>query len=262
MSKSDHVLMHFRPEEHTFVRRMIEMAERAESFGAMQLTDFLDPRQAKITESTSRTIQDIRVHTYGGYEGAERRRAIIAPSYMELEEEDWSLTGLRVQIPTQYGKVSHGDFLGAMLGLGIKREVLGDISVQEDGCDAIVSKEISEFVRVHLTSVGRLPVSDISIISTNDFRISQSQLEERRFTVMSLRLDAVAAEGFRLSRSKMTPLIDSGKVRLNWTVTENPATPVEEGDMISVKGMGRIRVLEIEGVSKKGRTMIKVGRYL
>jgi RNA-binding protein YlmH len=261
MSKPEGVFMHYRPEERPFVERMIDLAERCDDRQSPVLTDFLDPRQSRIADSVVRSVPDVTIHLDGGYEGAERCRALLVPSYWEPTSGDFELEYLRVETPGDYVKLSHGDFLGALVGLGLKRSKLGDISVHEAGCDLAVAKDIADFVRLHLTQVGRATVH-LASIEREQFVAKQTDFQEKEFTVMSLRLDSVASDAFGMSRTKIVDPIKSGKLQLNWQTTENPATPVEEGDVISLRGHGRIKILEVGGQSRKGRTILKVGKYV
>lgn len=258
---SEHIFMHYRPEEKPFVQRLIEIVQRVSDQHAPFLSNFYDPRQVRIANNIARTTGDVIVVSNGGWEAAERRRLLFAPDYYTPETEDMELSWLRIEVPGDYVSLKHGDYLGALTGLGLKREKIGDLSVWDDGCDLVVAREVEDFFRLHLNQVGRASVRVVPI-SKEEFRPPQVQLAEKQFTVMSLRLDAVAAEGFQLSRSKMVDPIRSGKLQLNWQNVTDPSLPVEEGDIISLRGMGRIKVLEIGGLSKKGRTVVRIGKYL
>ncbi|MBL0389464.1 RNA-binding protein [Tumebacillus sp. ITR2] len=259
--KQDSIMMHFRPEERPFVERMIDLAERVDDRQSPALTDFLDPRQQKIAVSVVRRHADVEVRLLGGPHSAERQRALIAPSYWVPEDADFELAFLRVDVPGEYVKLSHGDYLGALVGLGLKRGKLGDLSVWDDGCDLAVTRDMADFVRLHLTQVGRASVH-VQEIAGTDYRSIQREFQEKEFTVMSLRLDAVASDAFNLSRTKVVDPIKSGKLQLNWQTIDNPATLVEEGDVISLRGHGRVKILEVGGQTKKGRTVLKVGKYI
>ncbi|WP_018132783.1 YlmH family RNA-binding protein [Effusibacillus pohliae] len=257
----DHLLMHYRPEEKTFVRRMLELADRAASRHAPCLTGFLDPRQVRIATNIARTVGDVAVFADGGWDGAERKRVLLAPDHWMPEPDELALCWLRIEVPGESVTLKHGDYLGALLGLGLKREKIGDLSVQPAGCDLVAARDVEEFLRLHLHQVGRASVRVLPIEKA-EFRPPQIELAEREFTVMSLRIDAVAAESFQLARSKIVDPIKAGKLQLNWQTVTDPSMPVEAGDVISLRGMGRIRVLEIGGQTKKGRTVIRIGKYL
>ncbi|PWK04954.1 RNA-binding protein [Tumebacillus permanentifrigoris] len=259
--KQDHVMMHFRPEERPFVERMIDLADRVDDRQSPALTDFLDPRQQKIAMSVVRRHADVEISLSGGIDAAERQRALIAPAYWVPEDSEFELAFLRIAVPGDYVKLSHGDYLGALVGLGMKRGKLGDLSVSDEGCDLVVARDMADFVRLHLNQVGRATVQ-VQEIERGQVKSVQREFQEKEFTVMSLRLDAVASDAFNLSRTKVVDPIKSGKLQLNWQTIENPATQVEEGDVISLRGHGRVRILEVGGQTKKGRTVLKVGKYI
>jgi RNA-binding protein YlmH len=258
---SDHLFMHYRPEEKPFVQRMMELTKRVSERQSPSLTGFLDPRQVRIASNIALTMGDVAVFADGGYPDAERRRVLFAPDYWQPAAEELELGWLRIEIPGDYVTLKHGDYLGALTGLGLKREKIGDLSVQPDGCDLVVATEAADFLRLHLNQIGRASVL-AKPIRKEGFRKPNIQFQEKQFTVMSLRVDAVAAEGFGLSRSKIVDPIRSGKLQLNWQSIQEPSVSVEEGDVISLRGMGRLKVLEIGGQTKKGRTVVKIGKYL
>lgn len=258
---ADHLFMHYRPEEKPFVQRMIELTKRASSRNTPSLTGFLDPRQVRIAENIARTVGDVAVYSDGGWDGAERRRVQFVPDYWQPASEEMELYWLRIEIPGEYVTLKHGDYLGALTGLGLKRDKIGDLSIHADGCDLVVAEDVKDFFLLQLTQVGRASVL-IRSISKDQFRAPQIRFTEREFTVMSLRVDAVASDGFQISRSKVVDPIKSGKLQLNWQVIHDPSMEVEEGDVISLRGMGRIKILDIGGQTKKGRTVVKIGKYL
>ncbi|ASS75838.1 hypothetical protein CIG75_13180 [Tumebacillus algifaecis] len=259
--KRQDVMMHYRPQERPFVDRTIDLAERVDERQTPVLTDFLDPRQVKITEAIVRSSSDVKLYLSGGHEQAERQRALLVPSYWVPEAEDFELSFLRITIPGEFVKLKHGDYLGSLVGLGLKRGKIGDLSVHGEGCDLVVTREIADFIRLHLSQVGRAAVQNREI-SALDYLAPQVEYQEKAFTVMSLRVDAVSAESFGLSRTKVVEPIKSGKLQLNWQVIDDPATAVEEGDVLSLRGHGRAKILEIMGQSRKGRTILKIGKYL
>lgn len=259
--KKENVFMHYRPQERPFVERMLEVALRVDERQTPHLTDFLDPRQAKIARSAAGSQPDLVAFVNGGHEAAERVRVLIAPSYWTPEGDDFELSYLRLEIPGDYVSLSHGDYLGALTGLGIKRSKVGDLSVHPDGCDLAVTRDIADFIRLHMSQAGRATVY-VREIGPDEYRAPQIELQEKEFTVMSLRLDAVASDAFGLSRSKVVDPIKAGKLQLNWQVTEDPSAQVEEGDVLSLRGYGRVKILEVGGQTKKGRTILKVGKYL
>lgn len=253
---------HFHPDEKSFVDRAMEWVERAAAYHESKLTDFLDPRRAYILETIVNRNPDVHLRLDGGYAAAERQRAFIAPDYLPLEHEDMGLAVLSVTSPDQkFTQLEHSDYMGSILGLGIKRDKIGDIQVLPTGCHCIVMEEISQYMNIQLRQVHRIQVLT-EILPITALQTNASTLEEMNLTVASLRLDGIASDAFRFSRAKMVLPIKAGRCRVNWKVEEDPSKPLKTGDMVSVQGLGRFKVLEVDGITKKGRLRVKIGKFV
>ncbi|BFH61499.1 YlmH family RNA-binding protein [Paenibacillus azoreducens] len=253
---------HFHPDEREFVDKAWEWIVHAGQFHESRLTDFLDPRQTVILESLANRHPDVQVRFDGGHAEAERCRALIAPDYRDLSSEDMKLKVLRIDSTDQkFLALEHGDYLGSILGLGIKRSKIGDIHVLEDGCHAVVCEEISAFLDMNLNQVHRIHVQS-EILPIEQLRISKTSLEMLDITVASLRLDGIASDVYRLSRSKVLVPIRAGRCRVNWKTEEDPSVQLREGDVVSMQGFGRFKVLEAGDVTKKGRYRVRVGKFV
>lgn len=253
---------HFHPEEKAFVDRAMEWIERSALQHELKRTDFLDPRQAQILTMLANRNPDVGIRLDGGYAEAERKRAFIAPDYRNLDDES---AGISVLAASASGasqlEWDHGDFLGALLGLGIKRDRIGDIHVHDDFAHVIVAEEIADYLNIHLRQVHRLNVLT-EVLPLSQLKTVLVKLEEMSLTVASMRLDGIASDVYRISRSKMVDMIRAGRCRVNWKTEENPSEQLKEGDTVSFKGFGRFRVLEVDGVTKKGRIRVKIGKFI
>ncbi|WP_379131590.1 RNA-binding protein [Paenibacillus sp. sgz500958] len=253
---------HFHPDERPFVDRAWEWVSNAGDYHEVKLTDFLDPRQGYILQSLANRHPDVVIRMEGGYAEAERRRALIAPDYRELDNEDMKMKVLSITpIEQKIQALEHSDYMGSILGLGIKRDKIGDIRVLEDGCHAVVTSDIADYLDIHLNAVHRVSAST-EILPISALRGSESRLELMEISVASLRLDGIASDVCRLSRSKILAPIKAGRVRVNWKVEEDPSFALKAGDMVSIQGFGRFKVTEIGGLSKKGRYRVQVGKFV
>ncbi|WP_068616391.1 YlmH family RNA-binding protein [Paenibacillus tuaregi] len=256
------IYAHFRPEERMFVDRAWEWVVGAGDYHEVKLTDFLDPRQIFILDSLARRHPDVTVRLDGGYEGAERVRALVAPDYRDLSTESMKLKVLAISsLDQKLDSLEHGDYMGALLSLGLKRDKIGDIHVLEDGCNVIVAEETAEYLSTHLRQVHRVNVYT-EIKDLDQLRIAAQKLEPLDLTVASLRLDGIVSDAFRLSRSKVLIPIKAGRCRVNWRTEEDPSKPLQEGDVVSLQGFGRFKILELDGVTKKGRYRVKIGKFV
>ena len=224
-------------------------------------TCFLSPRELEMTRYLFGDLEGL--HAFGGYEGAERQMLIFLPEYLDessLYEEDSPLVCLRASF-YEGDCPSHRDFLGALMGAGIAREVLGDICVGKDSCDFFVTAEIAPYVLQNFTSAGRAKVS-LTQIPIADVQIPEPEVKEIKDTLASLRLDSVISSGFRIGRSLAAQYIGAGKTAINGLPCEKPDKAVAEGDKISVRGMGKIKLRTVGGQTKKGRISVVIDRYV
>lgn len=252
---------HFHRDEREFVDRAWEWVENAGQYHETKLTDFLDPRQRFILESLVNRHPDVHAVFNGGHPEAERVRALVAPDYRELEDENMGLVVLAITSGDQkFLSLEHGDYMGSILGLGIKRSKIGDIHVLENGCHALVSEDIAPYLHMNLSQVHRVHVMT-ELLSPDKLRVKETKLETMELTAASLRLDGISSDVYRISRTKIVVPIKAGRCRVNWKVEEDPSAPLKDGDVVSIQGFGRFKVLETGGLTKKGRYRVKVGKF-
>lgn len=160
-----------------------------------------------------------------------------------------------------FDSCSHGDFLGAILGTGIAREKLGDILLQgERGAQILIVPELVDFITATLDKVGNVPVS-CTRIPLLALEYEPPRTKSFRSVEASLRVDALASAGFKMSRSKLAALISNGDVRVNWTTVTKNGTTLKSGDIVSVSGQGRLKIGEII-TTRKGKFAVELIRYL
>lgn len=253
---------HFRPEERPFADKAWEWIRNAGEYHEVKRSDFLDPRQSYILETLANRHLDVVFRLDGGYEGAERRRALIAPDYRDIASEPMGMKVLSITSGDQkFISLQHGDYLGAILGLGLKRDKIGDIHVREDGCHVVVAEEITSFLHLNLHQVHRIGVMT-DILELEALRTTESTLQPLDLTVASLRLDGIVSDVFRLSRSKVLVPIKAGRCRVNWKTEEDPSKSLKAGDVVALQGFGRFKVIEIDGITKKGRHRVSIGKFV
>lgn len=249
------------PLEKEVVARVLDLAQSVLRTHQPELSDFYDPFRIALLTTLLGGIPDLKIAADGGYPGAERQRVIICPDYLDPLAEDTGLVFLALEGNFSFSRVNHRDFLGSILGLGLRREKLGDIIVSDDGAKLIAAREVGDFIRTNLIKVGRAGVQ-VKEITKEELLPPAPKLKEIKSTVSSLRLDAVAARAFGMSRSKMAKEIGAQKVAVNWRLCTGPAMVVKEGDIISMRGRGRAGVSAVTGRTKKGRISVVLNRYL
>ena len=249
------------PEERVLAASIIDKAEKALETHHFTLTDFLDPSQQNLAISLLQQIDEITYLFSGGFPGAERKRIIILPSYYLAEVGDEGVAALQIEGNFKYNSVNHRDYLGSILGSGVRREKLGDLLIIDNGCQVVVAEEIMEYLLLHLDKVSKVNVK-VKEIDLDELQAKPEKVKEVKTTVASLRLDAVASSGFGISRSKMAKEIEAERVKVNWKVVASPSYTVKLEDIISIRGKGRVMIDEIKGETKKGRIGLILKRYI
>jgi RNA-binding protein YlmH len=255
----DGIYQHFREDEHTFIDQVIEWKDFVERQYSPKLTDFLDPREQFIANSVIGSHSEVQIMFFGGNVNTERKRALLYPVYFEPTEEDFHLAAFEIDYPKKFITLEHRHILGSLMSLGLKRTKYGDIIIQNHRIQIIVAKEIEHYVQLHFNEVGKTPVSLLPL-SLQDIIIAEKSYETETKTISSLRLDAVCSAILKLSRQKTKPLIQNGYVKVNWKVIEDPSFEIMEGDIISVRGFGRSKVMSIEGKTKKDKLKVTIGK--
>ncbi len=242
------------------VARVLDKAEQAVRTWEVVLTDFWSPPVLFEVQEIFSKLTDIDLLAWGGYPQAERQRLGIARSEIPLETSEIELAALDIAGNFLFDTATHRDFLGAILGTGIVREKVGDIIVLgERGAQVIVVPEMVEFLTTSLTQVRSVGVKTRQI-DFSELKIRPPKKKEMTTVEASMRLDAIASAGFGLSRSKMANAIAAGDVRINWKDITQASYNVKSGDLISLRGKGRLEVGEVS-VTKKQRYRVNLVRY-
>ncbi|MBQ6926921.1 MAG: RNA-binding protein [Oscillospiraceae bacterium] len=245
-------------ENEEILKRARDLARRSEQRGVPTNTGFLTPAERYALEHDP-ALRSAAMVFEGGYPEAERTMAFFLPDWMEEDGLDLDAHICALHLTAAFGSPGHRDYMGAILGMGVGREWVGDILV--DGSEAIALCQPS--VLRHLLSIDKVGRCGVKTeqIPLDAIPRREKKAEERRFTVMSPRLDAVAAGLFHLSRTETARQIALGTLSLNYAECLKPDAPVREGDVLSLRGTGKGRVVEIGGSSRKGRMFVTAELY-
>lgn len=250
-------------EDRLIVSKALDKAERSIKTYSVTHTDFLDPYQRSIIE---KALDETGVFDYefdGGFEGAERVILVFRPDFIytpEGEPEQRFLKALHLSLNGR-GMLTHRDYLGSLMGLGIKREKVGDILVRDESCTIIVMADIADYIKCSLFRVGNIK-ADVEVMDVDEIEVPQPKTKEIKTTVASLRLDSIAGAGFGISRSKAAQLIKADKVNLNWVTVNELSRQVNEGDTISIRGRGRVVLEQVNGKTRRDRISIVLKRMV
>lgn len=248
-------------DDKVLAARALDKAELSLRIHAPQYLDFLDPHEREVVEGVLRQVDGVMTLAYGGYRTAERRRLVVAPGNYPSELINPQISCLDVKASSKFGELQHSDFLGAVMNLGLKREKFGDVIMSPEGAQVVVSDDVKEMVLSGLSRVGRASAVVLEI-EFEQLAVEPERVKEIRATCASLRLDSVASDGFSTSRTKMAREIKASRVKVNWKDTDDPDMVVKQGDIISMRGRGRVVLEEITGNTKKGRVGILLKRYM
>lgn len=247
--------MPYDDDEALLRRRLTELAQRADRMGVATFSEFLTPPQAQLAFAAAKEA-GVTASLSGGYEDAERQMARFLPA--DGWEEPYPISALALTWPHQTAP-THRDLLGSVMGLGIRRGMVGDIVVEPEQAYLFAETAMCQHIASVLASAGRvhLQVQLLEELPTPQ----PPEGRQVRDTVSSPRLDAVVASGFSISRSKAADLINAGHVKLRHTPCIRTDAHVGEGDVISVRGLGRLKLCEIGQPTRKGRYPLNMLRY-
>lgn len=234
-------------------------------------TNFLDLRQCSLIKGIESFASDtVETFYYGGYADAERVCAVFVPSFYDVEKSiceffmefssDNPLSLLKVT-KDRFSKASHRDYLGALMALGIKREVIGDIIIENDAAYIVTTSKNAKYITDNLKSVGRATVS----VQNADFSLlleRKEAFEEVSAFIASNRLDNVVSAAFSLSRKNSVMFIEKGLVFVNSAEILKSDYKVNVGDKIVLRGKGKAVFFSINGKSKKDRLHITIKKYI
>ncbi|MCC2826505.1 YlmH/Sll1252 family protein [Faecalicatena orotica] len=248
-------------EEQQLEKHFRDLARTAYQRGIAVFSDFLNLNELNIFQSLRGEFSYLETETFGGYELAERQIAVFRPEapvfYADYPVKCLKITPLNAKFAED---LNHRDYLGAVLNLGIDRACLGDILVEEDAAYLFCLERMADFIRDNLIRIRHTSVY-VEQVEAENFHY-EPKYKEVSGTVASVRLDKLLALAFNASRSSLTGLIEGGKVFVNGKLVTSNGYEPKEGDLISVRGMGRFRFRETGGQSKKGREYVILWRYI
>ena len=247
-------------EEQLFKKRIQELAQNVYSRDIPLHTDFLTLAEQTVFQNMSATLPPVKFVLSGGFPMSERKVLCFLASY---EEELYALPFVCLKIAPANRRfaeeLTHRDYLGAIMNLGIERSMIGDIVLQEGNAWVFVMEKMSRYLAENLTMIRHTSV--ITEITSDFSDLPEPETEEVSGTVSSVRLDSVVALCARLSRTKAAVYIEGEKVSVNGAVCTNVSLNLRGGEILSIRGIGKFRFGEPGNLTKKRRTSVVVYRY-
>lgn len=250
-------------EDRVLLAQALDKLETCRTRGYLTSTKFLDLRARSLVAEAARLADGMDMTAFaGGHPEAERAVAVFFPDYLTAEaaaSPDCAPIALLRARKHPADTLTHRDYLGALMGLGLERSCIGDIYVHEEGADLVVLREVADFVRADFGKAGRKRLT-IEEIAPDALRAAQDEGVEREGSVASPRLDSFVALAFGLPRGEAQELIARGQVFLNFLECAKAEKELREGDRVTVRGLGRARLEAFLGTSRKGRQFLRYRR--
>ena len=247
-------------EEQLFRKRVQELADTCFRRDVPTNTDFLNLSEQTIFHSISGILPPVKFVLSGGFELSERQVVCFLPSYVdelyELPYECLKISPLNRKFAED---LSHRDYLGAIMNLGIERSLLGDIVMKDGDAYVFILKKMSKYIQESLTTIRHTTV--VISASEDAGELLKPEFEEIQGTVSSIRLDSIVALCGRLSRTKAASYIEAEKVFVNGQIVSQVSRGLKDGDVVSIRGIGKFKFDGSGGQSKKGRTVVTLLKY-
>lgn len=250
-------------EDELLKKRFAELAKRAGNGARFFFTSFLDLASQDILHRTMREEGTVNMYSvFGGYDGAERVMARFGNVEEFGYEEDYPICAVRIfPAGEKFAfELSHRDYLGALMNIGIERSTLGDIIISGKEATVFCTNGVSGMICSDLTRVGHNVVRT-ETVAVFDACINR-EYEEMSVLVNSVRLDAVISKLYNLSRQESNELFSSSRVYINARLAQNNSIEPKEGDVVSVRGFGKFIYDGVAYENKKGKLNLKLRKYI
>jgi RNA-binding protein YlmH len=257
---SQAIYQHFRESERPFIDKASDWIARVSDSYSLVTTDFLNPRQVFIltTLVNREHAGDIELYSSSAVAETEYVKVILAPSYYQLDVRDFDLSCLQIDFASKFVTLTHAQILGTFLGeTGLDRSKIGDILVHPDFAQVFVEAKLAHLFIENIHKIARSGVK-IREIALDQVLATPEQVVNQTITVSSLRLDKAIASIFNISRNLAQNLVQSNKVKVNYTEILRNDFELAENDLVSVRGSGRFRILANLGLTKKDKLRIEV----
>lgn len=267
MNKKE-LLKKYNEEDKLLISKILDKINISKVNNKIVYSNFLNPYEEKIIKQFLVRIKENNYLFYGGYENSERKILIIYPDKLSTIFEqnipniDKIIKVIRIELPNETkGKYGHKNYLGAIMKLGIKREMVGDIIFDENGADIIIANDILNFIIQEISFLKRFSKSKIYEIPLNHIRKNEQQKELIEIKVPSMRLDSIVSEIANVSRNKASDIILSEKVFVNYICETKTSKEIKVGDIVTIRNKGRFTIIDNVGKTKKDKKIILIEKF-
>jgi len=236
-------------------KRIHSLKEGAINNYKVSTLKFLDLRKQEIIKYI--IGNDCYLYFDGGYNDAEYKKCVISP--FELDEPDFKITKLKLNYNKKYLELNHRKVLAVLMELGIKREVFGDILFNNNDVFIMASSENKDFIINNLRLISH---QSVEVVEYDGELSNVLTLQKEKIFISSMRLDAIIAGVYNVARSISQDIIKAGNVKINQALIQNNNHECKPNDIVSVRGKGRFKIIEMLGKSKSERIVLEIGKYI
>lgn len=288
MEKQEILKQFPKQEDKLLISKIIDKLKFVNNKNQIQYTDFLDTYQQSIVIKALSLIGENKYVLDGGYDEAERKVLFMYPDKLkdiflseDLNEEyneninqnsnlkenntviNQNVKVISIILPQDLqGTYHHSEYLGGIMKLGIKREKIGDIIVNETGADILVLDEMADYLKLHLQDLTRFQKAEILIKEISELTILPVKKEEIVILIPQMRLDVIISEILHMSRSKADEIVSEERVFVNYELKTKNATMLKQGDILTVRGKGKFEIGEVLFQTSKGKLRLQVNKYV
>lgn len=242
-----------------YILKTLEAATEALKSKKVCYSKFLDPFRQKEIEKKAKSFIDLHVMSYGGYEGAERRKLGFSTLKDALLPQNFPVAKVKIEYD-KGSSIAHKDILGAAIGLGINRDKLGDVAMLVDSACIITDSKIAVYIVDNLQIIGKTSAT-CTLLGYDDIIYPLDNKIKDHISSSSLRFDNILSVAFNVSRPTIVRSIKKGSAFINWQKMQNPTKQIKNGDMLTLRGYGRIKIEDIQENDKKGGNNIDIIRF-
>lgn len=270
MDKQEIIKNFPKTEDKLLIAKICDKIKFMHTKNQVQVTEFLDNYQQSIVIKMLQICKEKQAYLFGGYEEAERKMLFLIPDKLQevFKKENNSIITenikvISITLPQELqGTYHHSEYLGGIMKLGIRREKIGDIIVNEKGADILVKSDMAEYLKSHLKELTRFQKSEIIVKELSELMILPTKKEDIIILISQMRLDVIISEILHLSRSKANEIVSDERAFVNHELKTKNATMLKTGDVLTVRGKGKYEIGEIVSQTAKGKLRLQIKKYI
>ena len=246
--------------DNLLLAKIQDLIRLCDKYACARFSDFMDGGEIAFLENEFHFPYGYNYMLFGGCDDCERKILGVFPEWEEASKDTFPISVLKIE--GGFNKtLTHRDYLGTIMSLGIERKKTGDILVNDRTAYIFVYEDVADYIKNNIRKIGNQGVK-IDILGLTGFEAPKRRFKRIDAVCASARLDAVAAAAAKISRHEISSLINSGKVKLNYREINEVSKTVKPGDLISIRGFGRYILSEIGDETRKGRFHIVLNKYI